>query len=582
MNDFKQLDNFFTNPPERKKRESFLPTKEQFYYLPQVLSKNERYAIIALLLVATISLIATPVSVYYHGTVEGPAYGGAWSEAIVGTPVHINPLLLQANDADSDIVSVMYAGLLRYGTNAKLVPNLAESYTISDDGLRYTFKLKPHLTWHDGEPLTSEDVAFTILTAQNADYASTQRLNWQGVEVETPDHFTITFTLKNRYAQFIGNTTLGILPKHVWENVKASNFALSENNVKPIGAGPYAFSKIRRDERGGIGSMEVTAFDGYAGGKPFIDHLTFRFYESEQGAIEAYNRGDVEGLGFVSSEYLDSLRSKNSLAIHRLRLPRYFALFFNQNKSKALSDKQVRFALHHATDRQAILDTVLHGTGTTVENPFLPGIIDIPDTAMKYPPDQEKARQLLDSAGWKILPDGIRMKDNEKLEVEITTSEWPELQAVAQELQRQWNTLGIMISIKTLSIPDVQQAIKDRDYQALLFGEVLGLDPDPFSFWHSSQKKDPGLNLALYDNSEADKLLENGRQTMDALKRRDQYEQLQKIISADAPALFLYSPDYLYVQPKKIKNNLLNIIATPANRFDTVHEWYIDTKRKKE
>ena len=605
MNDLNQLDNFFMGPKRERDRRAgskllsrirdWFPSKEQFYYLPRVLSRHERLIIMSLTAIALFSLLAIPISAHYHNTTEVPADGGSWTEAIVGAPQHINPLLLQANDADSDLTNLIFAGLLRYDRNGKLVPDLAESYAVSDDGLEYTFKLRPNLRWHDGQALTADDVVFTILTAQNADDGSTQRLNWQGVETAKKDDRTVSFRLKNRYAQFLSNTTLGILPKHIWENTKASNFSLSDNNLKPIGAGPYKFSKNRRDSTGAIKSIDLIAFDAYAAGRPHVDRLTFQFYDSEQSAVAAYNKGDVEGLSFVSAQQLNSLHLKNQLTIHDLRLPRYFGVFFNQNQNKQLADKKVRLALNYATNKNEIIKKILDGKGTIVDSPLLPGIIDIPDSDTKYGFDIEKAKSLLDDAGWSVGSDGVRTKtfsakggsapggkaETLPLEIKITTSSWPELAAVGNLLKTQWEAVGAKVTVTTLSVPEVQQAIKDRNYAALLFGEVLGLDPDPFSFWHSSQKKDPGLNLALYDNKDADKILENGRQIMDPANRKAQYAKLQNIIINDAPVVFLYSPDYLYALPDKIHYTGGTIIAVPSNRFDTVHEWYIDTERKK-
>lgn len=577
MNDSNQLDNFFMGPKRERDRragnnlitriKNWFPSKEQFYYLPRVLSRNERLIILTLAVIAFGSLIAIPISAHYHDTAPVPAQGGSWSEAVVGAPQHINPLLLQANDADSDLTNLLFAGLLRYDNHGALVPDLAESYTISGDGLEYTFKLKADLHWHDGQALTADDVIFTIITAQNADYGSTQRLNWQGVETKKIDDLTVSFQLKNRYAQFLSNTTLGILPKHIWENIKASNFSLSENNFKPIGAGPYKFSRVRRDSTGAITAINLIAFDKYAAGRPYIDKITLQFYGTEQSAIAAYDAGSVEGLSFVSAQQLNSLHLKSQLAIHDLHLPRYFGVFFNQNQSKQLADKQVRLALNYATNKNEIIQKILVGKGTVVDSPLLPGIINIPDADTKYGFDLEKAKSLL--------------KDKLPLNVKITTSSWPELAAVANMLKAQWEAAGATVTVTTLSIPEVQQAIKDRNYDALLFGEVLGLDPDPFSFWHSSQKKDPGLNLALYDNKDADKILENTRQIMDPASRKTQYAKLQNIIINDAPVVFLYSPTYLYVQPEKIHYTGGSIIAVPSDRFDTVHEWYIDTERKR-
>ena len=600
MNDSNQLDNFFMGPKRERdhrtgnkffhKLRNWLPSKEQFYYLPRVLSRNERFIIVGLATVAFFSLLAIPISAHYHATVEVPAHGGSWTEAIVGAPQHINPLLLQANDADSDLTNLIFAGLLRYDRDGALTPDLAESYTVSDDGLEYTFKLKSDLRWHDGQALTADDVVFTILTAQNADYGSTQRVNWQGVDIAKKDERTISFRLKNRYAPFLGNATMGILPKHVWETVKPSNFSLAENNLRPLGAGPYKFSKNKRDSTGTIRAIDLIAFDAYADGKPYIDRITFQFYNSEQSAIAEYNKSNVDGLSFVSAQQLDSLHLKNQLSIHDLHLPRYFGVFFNQNQSRQLSDKKVRLALNYATNKQEIIEKILNGKGTIVDSPLLPGIIDIPDADTKYGFDVEKAKALFEEAGWEFA-DGqtvrgktIKTDGKEealKLEIEITTSSWPELAAVADLLKSQWEAVGAHVTVTTLPVTEVQQAIKERDYAALLFGEVLGLEPDPFSFWHSSQKKDPGLNLALYDNKDADKILENARQIMDPAKRKEQYAKLQNIILNDVPVVFLYSPNYLYAQPKRIHYTGGSIIAVPSTRFDTVHEWYIDTERKK-
>ena len=225
--DLHQLDNFFMEPKNVINVSGF-PFKRTTLLPASALSARERFIIIILTAIGLFSLLALPISAHYHNTVVAPDYGGSWTEGTVGSLGHLNPLLLQANDTDSDLANLLFAGLLRFGSDGKLKPDLAESYTVSDDGLTYTFKLKHDLRWHDGTALTADDVVFTIITAQNSDYDSPQRINWQGVDINKQNDLTIVFTLKNRYAQFINNTTLGILPRHIWENVKASSFGLSE------------------------------------------------------------------------------------------------------------------------------------------------------------------------------------------------------------------------------------------------------------------------------------------------------------------------------------------------------------------
>lgn len=581
-----------------------MPTKSQLRHLPKVLSRKERFLILVLSLIALVSLVAIPISAYYHFTKPAPNFGGSLTEGLVGTPKHINPLLAQSNDADKDLSSLVYAGLVKYDGQGKTENDLAESYQVSDDGLTYTFKLREGLLWHDGKALTAKDVVFTILTAQNADYGSSQRILWQGIDAAETDNRTVVFKLKNKYAQFLGNATLGILPKHIWENIKPASFGLSEFNLKPVGSGPYKFSKIRRNTFGNIKSFELATFDRYHAGKPYISKLTFKFYPSETDLIGAYNNGEVEGLGSISAQNLNSIRFLGQLRVKKLNLPRYFAVFFNQNRSKQLADKNVRLSLNYAIDKKKMLDEILSGNGMTVDSPMMPGIIDVPDSITKYKFDAELADKTLEDAGWKYpntteaqnetengkekvrekappVPKNKKEKPGEptKLEIRLTTSDWPELVAVANEIKKQWGKVGARVLVETLPLPELQQAIKDRDYEILLFGEVLALDPDPFSFWHSSQKRDPGLNLALYDNKDADKLLEDARQTLDRSARMSKYDDFQKIIAKDVPAIFLYSPDYLYAQPAKIKGNDTTLISMPSDRFDNVGRWYIETKR---
>ena len=544
------------------------------------------------MIIAVGAIVALPITTYRHFTNEAPDNGGSFSEAIISSPRYINPLLSQGSDADRDLTNPIYTSLSKCAPAGKLIPDLAESYSVSEDSLSYTFKIKQNTKWHDNQPLTADDVVFTINTVQNSDYNSPLRINWQGVDVTKLDDYTVLFKLKNKYAQFPNNLTLGILPRHIWSQIKPANFSLSEFNTKPIGSGPYKFSSLQKDNLGQITSYKITAFSDYLERGPHISDITFKFYPSEEKMIEAYNRGEVDSMSFVSPSNLKSVRFQSKLNVQKLNLPRYFAVFLNQNKSVILANKNVRIALNQAIDKKTLIDTVLDGNGNVIDSPMLPGILDIPASSKKYDFDLEQAKKTLTSTGWvyseqdKVfeLPAPKTTKTNPnpastKLEFTLTTSDWPELVAAANELKVQWEKFGAKVTIKTLSLSELQQAIKDRDYDSLLFGEILNVDPDPFSFWHSSQKRDPGLNLALFDEKNADKLLEDARQTNDPAARHQKYAQFQDIVIDQAVAVFLYSSDYIYPQSKKIKNNNTTLISSPAGRFDDIVNWYIDTKR---
>ena len=542
------------------------------------------------------SIISIPFSVFFHFTVESPDFGGTLIEGLVGSPKQINPLLAQANDVDRDLSKLVYAGLTKYDKDGNLLMDLAESYEVSNDGLTYTFKLRKNLLWHDGSPLTAEDVVFTVLTVQNSDFNSLQVINWQGVDVSKIDDKTVVFKLKNKYAQFLNNTTMGIIPKHIWESVRPVSFGLSDFNLKPVGAGPYKFKRFQRDEAGNILTYEVESYEDYHFGPPFIETVKFNFYKTEKDMITALNDGDINSAA-ISPQQLSAIKFRQRVLVKELHLPRYFSIFLNQNKSAILADKNVRVALNFGIDKNTIVENVLKGSGNAIVSPMIPDVINIAQPSISYEFNPETASGFLEKSGWDYPISDLsnssadsqplfRQKDSDDdtpavLGFELTTSDWPELVLVAEEVRKQWEKLGFEVRLQILALPELQQVIKDRQYDALLFGEVLNLDPDPFSFWHSSQKKDPGLNLALYDNKNVDKLLEEARQTVNSEQRKDKYEELQDLLLADAPAIFIYSPDFIYIQSKKINNNQSEIISVPSDRFGLINEWYIETRRIK-
>jgi peptide/nickel transport system substrate-binding protein len=590
------LEDFFglkPENPEQKPRETLKDSLDKklgfgarLRLIPKVLSFKERYTILALLAVIIGSVIALPVTAFYHYTLAQPAFGGKIVEGILGEPRLVNPLLSQTNDADRDLVSLIYSGLLKYNEEGKLMPDLAKSYDISSDGLNYTVYLNENAKWHDSgikgieRKVTADDVVFTVRTAQNPDYASPQRISWQGVEVEKVNDFTVIFKLKNKYAQFLNNLTMGILPEHIWQEVKPINFAISDYNLKPVGSGYFAFDKLKKNRLGRIASYELSAHKAHFAQRPYIDKIELRFFDSEDEMIGAYNRNEIENIGIISAQNLDKLKFRKRINIQEVKLPRYFGVFFNQNQSKPLSDKNVRLALHHATDRQALIKKILQNYGIMVNSPMIGGILDINSDVKTFEYDVQRAKEILSAGGWGN-PDerGILSKNNEKLFIKITTSTWPELVEVAAVLKEQWKAAGVDVEIESLPISQLQQIIKERTYQSLLFGEILNIDPDPFSLWHSSQKREPGLNLALYDNKAADTLLEEARQTLNPLERMRKYDDFQKLVIEDIPALFLYSPYYLYGQAKRVHGFNTHIISMPSDRFANVGNWYINTDR---
>lgn len=562
-----QLDNFLAGEKKEKSNRRFFPSKKQFKYLPKILSKKERNIIVILALVIIGALMFIPLSFYFNKTTPIASAGGTYIEGIIGEPRYINPILA-TSDADRDLVRIIYSSLTKYDEKGRLVGDLAESFEVSESGLAYTFYLK-NAGWHDGRSITADDVVFTIQAIQNSEYNSPYRANWKGVSAEKIDDKTVRFTLENKYAQFLNNTTIGIVPKHIWQEIKPLNLGLSDLNLEPIGSGPYEFKKLKKDSLGRIQSYELTANKDYYDGRPYIDKIRLEFYPTDSELIAAYNRGDISNLSKVSAQDLNRLKFQQKLDIKNIDFPRYFAVFFNPNQSEMLSEPGIRKALNYATDKKEITEKVFGGKAFLANSPMIANILGGMDDINPYEYNPNKAKEL------------ITASEEEDLSITLTTTEWPEFVIVGNMLKKQWELVGFKVNLQISDITLLQQIIKDRTYEALLFGEVLAIDPDPYIFWHSSQKKAPGLNLAVYGSKEVDELLEKARTTLDPIKRMLVYGEFQEKIMEDAPAVFLYSTSYIYPQDNDLCGNNTEIISVPSDRFSNIDSWYISTKRVK-
>ncbi len=518
--------------------------------------------------------------------VSVPAYGGSLSEGIIGSPRFINPVLA-LSDADRDAAALIYSGLLRATPEGGFGPDLASGYTISPDGKTYTVTLKPGVTFHDGSAVTSADVAFTVQKAQDSGLKSPLRANWDGVAVDTPDAQTVRFTLKQPYAPFIENLTLGILPKARWQTVSDEEFPFSDLNQEPVGSGPYELSSISRNSAGIPELYTLHSFNHYALGQPYLDTVVLHFYQNEGALVTALAQGAVDsGSGLSPGNLADLPKS----SIKTAPLNRVFGVFFNQNQSALLRDKVVRQALDASIDRQDLVNQVLQGYGTPLNAPVPPTLLnDVANTQSTSTSGDltAAAHNTLLAAGWKPGPDGILTKtvgtgakaQTTTLTFDLATADVPELRAAAEYLRVQWLKVGVRVNVKIFEQGDLaQNVIRPRKYDALLFGEVVGRELDLFAFWHSSQRNDPGLNIAGYANATADKALESLRQTDDKDSRAELLSTFIGQLNADLPAVFLYAPDFVYSIPNTIEGVDLGFIETPSDRFLSIPEWHRESE----
>lgn len=554
------------------------PTWQQLQHLPRYLSKKEQIIIRLLLALVLASMAFLVVRFYLRHVVYLPKQGGSYTEALVGKPSYLNPVLAQ-KDVDLDICRLVYSGLFKYNEKLELVPDLAERFEISDDKKTYTIYLRPDLTWQNGNALLADDVVYTFETIKDPEYSSPYYASFKGSTVERIDDRTVSFTLPNAFAPFLSNLTVGLLPAHLWSDLSASSFRLSEYNTKPIGSGPYTFKELVKDRDGNIKSYVLTRNQQFAGVAPNVDKITFKFYADFESALAAVKSKSVDGVSYVPKEFHEAVIKDKATTIYSLHLPQYTAIFLNQ-RSAIFKDKNLRQALAYATDRQTIFNEAIHNDGRLVSAPILEGFNGYNPDIKQYGFDQAKARELLDTAGWKVPAEGgLRQKSGQELKVSLTTVDQADYLKVADTIKQNWEAVGVGVELKIMNSSRVdKEVIKPRNYEAFLYGEILGADPDPYPFWHSSQSTGNGLNLSNYYNKEADKLLEAARQTESSADRAKQYIDFQNILVEDMPAVFLYSPSYDYAISKRIRGFITDRITVPADRFDGIEGWYINTK----
>ena len=556
------------------------PKFSQWRQLPGILNQKERLlALAALVLVITTGTILGR-QLLNSQRVEVPSVGGVYIEGLIGSPQLINPLYASTSDVDSDLSRLVYSGLMRFDANQGLQMDLAESYEISDDLLTYTFTLRQDAKWHDGESVRAEDVVFTFAAMQNMEYRSPLEITFANIIVEQVDEYTVRFKLDEAFSPFLSLMTVGILPSHVWDDIRPLNAAIAELNVKPIGSGPYQFEKFVRETDGTIRSYTLVRNPDYYLGAAYIEEISFKFYPDIPSAVEALRNNNVEGIAYLPMEEVADFENDNSTQLVFPSLWQYTAAFYNQDNSSILTDDDMREALAYATNKDLVVGAALSGYGNAIDSFILPGMLGEHDGLDVPIFDQMTAAELLDAEGW-TLDEGAtsRTSGDTPLHITITTLATTELIKTAEELKRQWLEVGIDVTVVGVSSADLQNTVlKNRDYEILLSGELYGIDPDPYAFWHSSQTAAPGLNLSGFSSATADDLIETARDSNDAETRADAYQELQELVAAEQSALFLYQPYYTYAQASKIKHDGIGQIVLPADRFANVHEWFIRSR----
>lgn len=574
--DFEQLD----KQTLQKLNKNQFPTWQQLSHVKKYLSESEKKIVKISSLVIGFAIILLLIVFYWTHTILIPTNGGDYTEGLIGSPNYINPLLSQYNDVDRDLTKLVFNGLLKYDDLGNLELDLASALTISPNQTEYTFTLKDNIYWHDGEPMTADDIVFTIISIQDPNWQSPHRLAFTNVKVEKLDEYIIKFTISEPLANFLSSLTIGIIPEHLWLAVPSNNVTLVELNKKPIGTGPFKFTSLTKDKNGNIRTMEFSRYKDYHDKPSYLDAVSFKFYGDYETGIQALKNDNIEGLNLLPKENRDELVKNKNIIFNNLSLPQYTAIFFNTQKNDLLKDKALRQGLAYAIDRQRILDESLHQEGKLIDGPILPGYLGYTEDLTIYAYNQTKANELLDKTGWLIPENGrYRTKNGIELTIALSTVANPEYEGVVEIIKQNWESVGIKTSLEIIPKDRIKSSVIDtRNYETLLFGQII--KSDPFPFWHSSQITSPGVNLSVWGHKGIDDLLEQARTITDEVERANKYVEFQQILTDHVPAIFLYNPIHIYPVTKKIKDINTEHITTPADRFNNITNWYIKTHRE--
>lgn len=598
-----------------------LPTFSQLKLLPKFLSRPEKKILKILTAIIIISGGFLSINFYLSHTVIAAKAGGEYIEGIVGAPKLLNPVQAQNNEVDMDLAQLLFSGLLKQKEN-KLEPDIALKYDISEDKTTYTFYLRPDLKWSDGETVTADDIILTVENIQNPEFNSPLYESLKGVLVTKLDDSRVQFKLAKPFSPFLSLLTFGLLPAHIWSFINPASAGLADFNIKsPVGTGPFMVKSLKKDSRGTIKSYTLTGNPNYYGQKPYLEKIIVKFFPNYEEAVAALNNRNIDGLNFLPKKYQDLIANKE-INIKPLSLPQYRAIFFNETANEFLKDKKIRQALSMAIDKKLIINQALDKQAVLIYGPILPGFIGYDPNIKKYEYNLAVAEKMIADAGWQKIsltdyknllkekeeekiknddklsektekkdqatPAELNLdqefflkKNNDILSLNFVTVNQPENIAVAEIIKSAWQKIGVKVNLNLIEANIfLKDIIAPRNFDALLYGELTSFDPDPYPFWHSSQSKAPGFNIAMYVNQKVDILLEEARQISDDGERAKKYVEFQNILMEDLPAIFLYNPTYSYLLSSKIKGFNLERIILPSDRLNGAEKWYIQTKRE--
>ena len=526
--------------------------------------------------------------------VAKPLEGGVFVEYETSTPRQLNPLLSTpiSDPVAADLRALLFDGLMRIGPESLPEPALLQSRPELDEtGTVYTFTLRSGVRWHDGEPLTVDDVLFTLRAVQSPGFVGDPQTGgiWRNVLLERIDQFSFRAILQTPLASFLSYATFPILPAHLLGDLAPEQWASTAYNLQPIGTGPYRLASPISGQ-----NALLKANGAYFDGRPFLDSIEFRFDQNQQDALTAISRSEAVGFGLNSTNEQSRANTPRGAIRHAIPLAAYTTLTFN-TRTAPLSDLGLRRALALGTDRDAVITQALGSAGQRLDTPLLPGWWASDPTTTPALTDATAAGEALTSLGYDVGADGVRVRDGQTLALVILTDDAADHVAAAGAIAAQWGALGIQTTVEQVEAAVLEQRLRDHDFAVALHGwQRQGPDPDVlYALWHSSGVED-GFNYAGIQDLEIDDQLTIGRESNDLEARQAAYRAFERRWVELAPGVTLYQPLYLYttlgdlggvqLDPEQSTGDITSFIRPlllgREERFRNIVGWYLRSGRE--
>jgi peptide/nickel transport system substrate-binding protein len=564
-------------------------TGERPFLLHMMKKLRWQLLVVFLSLVAIGVLLVSQQPVRLPGVAEPviePTVGGICSEALVGSLIRLNPLLDWNNQADRDVDRLIFSGLMRFDAQGMPVGDLADSWAYSQDGKVYNFSIRPEAIWHDGEPVTTADISFTISLIRDdaIPFPADQKELWNQVEVVELDANTIQFRLPEPFAPFLDYLTFGVLPEHLLGDLPPEDLINDDFNLAPVGSGPFRFDRLLT-ENGQISGVSLTANQDYYSQPPFIEQFIFRYYPDEASALAAYEAEEVNGLSQVTPEVLPTVLKEPGLNLYTGRLPELSLVYFNLDNAQRpfFQDRNIRHALLEAINRQWIIDRLLNSQAIMADGPIFPGTWAYFDNLDHTSFDRDKAIKTLKDAGYTIPASGGNVRTNEDgvaFSFELLYPDEPPYTEIATAIQKDWLAIGVQVDIQALPYDElIKDHLETHTFDAALveLNFTRSPDPDPYPFWHQTQAAG-GQNYGQWDDRQASEYLEKARTTADIGERARDYRNFQVRFATELPALPLFYPVYSYAVSNEVQGVQMGPLFDPSDRFQTVTDWFLLAK----